>query len=339
MKKIKKFVVIIICAFFCTIASAKSLNESWKNVLPDIHEHLSDKEIKEYIDEIKKSIPDINAACPLPMTDFTSLSSISLDKSNLEFYVDYFGPMEFFLYEIDKNKEEFNTTKRITGEEVLRRILALLNVEDAPDVDLSDFVIAFVESGKKVTLNMVFGPDDLSADEYIEKNPGIQVILYPDGRIGDVSLMTYQTQSQIAIVKQTDGSKTPVEEEEDYQPVKSKVTVKDSKQKDNTKKNSPYDQDAQFPGGETALIEWLSENVNYPEEAADNGIRGKVVVKFAIEKDGSIGEAIIVNGVEKSLDREALRVVWSMPKWIPAKIGGKPVKSYFNLPITFDFAN
>lgn len=95
------------------------------------------------------------------------------------------------------------------------------------------------------------------------------------------------------------------------------------------------EQQAEFPGGQAALMKWLSNNIRYPEAAQQNDIQGRVIVKFVVEKDGSIGAASIVKGVNKDLDREALRVVKKMPKWQPGKNNGVAVRSYFNLPVTF----
>lgn len=99
------------------------------------------------------------------------------------------------------------------------------------------------------------------------------------------------------------------------------------------------EQQAEFPGGQAALMKWLGQNIRYPEAAAQNDIQGRVIVKFVVEKDGSIGQATIVKGVDKDLDREALRVVKKMPKWQPGKNNGVAVRSYFNLPVTFKLQN
>ncbi len=95
------------------------------------------------------------------------------------------------------------------------------------------------------------------------------------------------------------------------------------------------EQQAEFPGGQAALMKWLSNNVRYPETAQQNDVQGRVIVKFVVEKDGSIGAATILKGVDKDLDREALRVVKKMPKWQPGKNNGVAVRSYFNLPVVF----
>lgn len=99
------------------------------------------------------------------------------------------------------------------------------------------------------------------------------------------------------------------------------------------------EQQAEFPGGQAALMKWLSNNVRYPESAQQNDIQGRVVVRFVVEKDGSIGAANIVKGVDKDLDREALRVVKKMPRWQPGKNNGVAVRSYFNLPVVFRLQN
>ena len=99
------------------------------------------------------------------------------------------------------------------------------------------------------------------------------------------------------------------------------------------------EQPAEFPGGQAALMKWLSNNIRYPEADQQNDIQGRVVVKFVVEKDGTVAQAQIARGVDKDLDREALRVVNKMPKWQPGKNNGVAVRSYFNLPVTFKLQN
>ena len=98
---------------------------------------------------------------------------------------------------------------------------------------------------------------------------------------------------------------------------------------------SAVEQPAEFPGGTSALMTWLGKNIAYPEAAQQNGISGRVIVKFIVEKDGSISGVSVVKGVDKDLDNEAIRVVKKMPKWQPGKNGGKAVRCYFSLPVTF----
>ena len=92
---------------------------------------------------------------------------------------------------------------------------------------------------------------------------------------------------------------------------------------------------AQFPGGTKKLIEYLRNNLKYPEAAVDVGIEGTVLVSFVVKKDGSIDDVKAVRSVDPLLDEEAIRVVKSMPKWVPAQLNGKDVSSQFRLPIAF----
>ncbi len=89
---------------------------------------------------------------------------------------------------------------------------------------------------------------------------------------------------------------------------------------------------AEFKGGSTELMKWLSEHIVYPE----GGGTGRVIVRFVVEEDGKVSSPVIVRGVDPLLDAEALRVVGSMPDWIPARIGDKPVASHFTIPISFN---
>lgn len=92
-----------------------------------------------------------------------------------------------------------------------------------------------------------------------------------------------------------------------------------------------------FPGGPSALMEWLSNNVKYPVVAQENGVQGRVVVSFVVERDGSITDVKVVRGVDPSLDKEASRVVRAMPRWIPGKQNGSAVRVKYNVPVAFRF--
>ncbi len=123
-----------------------------------------------------------------------------------------------------------------------------------------------------------------------------------------------------------------------FKAVQEQVIVKEPEPEVKPKEEEIFvavEQQAEFPGGQGALMKWLGNNIRYPEAAAQNDIQGRVIVKFVVEKDGSIGDAVIVKGVDKDLDREALRVVKKMPKWQPGKNNGVAVRSYFTLPVSF----
>ena len=92
----------------------------------------------------------------------------------------------------------------------------------------------------------------------------------------------------------------------------------------------------EFPGGEKALLTFLSNSVKYPAIAQENGIQGKVYVSFIIDETGNVYNAQIIRGVDVSLDNEALRVVRLMPKWKPGKQGNNAVKVRYSVPINFE---
>ncbi len=90
-----------------------------------------------------------------------------------------------------------------------------------------------------------------------------------------------------------------------------------------------------FPGGQAALFEWLSKNIKYPVVAEENGVQGRVIVTFVVERNGSITDVQVVKSVDPSLDKEAVRVVKAMPHWIPGKQNGSAVRVKFTVPVTF----
>ena len=90
-----------------------------------------------------------------------------------------------------------------------------------------------------------------------------------------------------------------------------------------------------FPGGEGELMKYLNKNLTYPTLAAENGIQGTVLLQFVVQKDGSIGEVKVVRSKDPDLDREAVRVVKGMPKFIPGRMNGQPVNVWFTLPVRF----
>ena len=91
----------------------------------------------------------------------------------------------------------------------------------------------------------------------------------------------------------------------------------------------------EFPGGMQALMAYLSKNIKYPSVAQDNGIQGRVLVSFVVNKDGSIVDPEVIKSVDAALDKEAMRVVKAMPKWNPGKQRGKPVRVKYTVPVLF----
>lgn len=91
----------------------------------------------------------------------------------------------------------------------------------------------------------------------------------------------------------------------------------------------------QFPGGDAALMKFLSSNINYPQVAMENGVQGRVIVQFVVTKNGSVGEVKVIRSVDRDLDKEAIRLCKSLPKFIPGKMNGQAVNVWYTLPITF----
>ena len=96
------------------------------------------------------------------------------------------------------------------------------------------------------------------------------------------------------------------------------------------------EENPQFPNGGTAgLLQYLGKNIKYPTIPQENGTQGRVTVQFVVNKDGSIVDVKVIRGVDPYLDKEAVRVISTMPKWIPGKQRGVPVRCKFTVPVTF----
>ena len=95
------------------------------------------------------------------------------------------------------------------------------------------------------------------------------------------------------------------------------------------------DEMPKFPGGDAALFEFLYKTIQYPAQAKDNGIHGKVILRFIVTSEGNVENVTVVRDVDPLLDNEAVRVMRLCPKWEPGKMKGKPVNIYYSVPISF----
>lgn len=95
----------------------------------------------------------------------------------------------------------------------------------------------------------------------------------------------------------------------------------------------------EYPGGIQALYEFLGNKIVYPSGAKEAGIQGRVICQFVVNKDGSIVDIVVVKGVDRDLDEEAIRVIKLMPKWTPGQQSGKKVRVKYTLPIVFKINN
>lgn len=118
--------------------------------------------------------------------------------------------------------------------------------------------------------------------------------------------------------------------------LKAKEVVVDEKPKEEeTKVFDVVEQMPSFPGGDAELMKYLSSHIKYPVVAEENGIQGRVIATFVVERDGSISDVKVFKSVDPSLDKEAIRVLKSMPKWIPGRQNGSAVRVKYTVPVTF----
>ena len=120
--------------------------------------------------------------------------------------------------------------------------------------------------------------------------------------------------------------------------LKDEVVVEKKEEKPKEVKEEVFrsvEQIPQFPGGEAALMKYLQSHINYPPMAAENNVQGRVVVQFVVDKTGKVGEVKVVRSVDKDLDKEAVRVCKSLPKFTPGRQNGQAVSVWYTLPVTF----
>ncbi|WP_290183461.1 energy transducer TonB [Muribaculum intestinale] len=116
---------------------------------------------------------------------------------------------------------------------------------------------------------------------------------------------------------------------------KDEIIVEEKKPVEENKVFTAVEQMPQFPGGEAELMKYIQKNLKYPPVAMENNIQGRVVVQFVVTKTGKIGEVKVARGRDPDLDKEAVRVVKSLPDFIPGKMNGQSVNVWYTLPITF----
>lgn len=116
---------------------------------------------------------------------------------------------------------------------------------------------------------------------------------------------------------------------------KETVETKKDEPLDNAQVYTVVEQEPSFPGGQDALLKYIATHIKYPAIAQEQDIQGQVVLKFVVKEDGSVGDVKVMKGLSKECDAEAVRVVKSLPRFIPGKQQGKPVKVWFTLPIRF----
>ena len=147
-----------------------------------------------------------------------------------------------------------------------------------------------------------------------------------------------KSQDEIMNSKVAVGFANVVGNDESGEVLKAKEVLVTEPVKPKEEENKVFDvveQMPSFPGGMAALMAYLQKSIKYPPVAEENGIQGRVICTFVVERDGSVTDVRIAKSVDPSLDKEAQRVVSAMPKWIPGKQNGQSVRVKYTLPVTF----
>lgn len=178
-------------------------------------------------------------------------------------------------------------------------------------------VIEEVLSSVKVTELQIVEDDQVKPEDEIlsqdEKEASNKVFSQTNVDNGQENRMNFQTAVNEVVVEK------PVEKPKE---VKQEIFT-------------AVEQMPQFPGGDAALMKYLSSHINYPPMAAENNVQGKVILQFVVGTDGRVGEVKIARSVDKDLDKEAVRVVKSLPKFIPGRQNGQAVPVWYTLPVSF----
>ena len=147
-----------------------------------------------------------------------------------------------------------------------------------------------------------------------------------------------KSQDEIMNSKVAVGFANVIGNDESGEVLKAKEMIVNEPVKPKEEENKVFDvveQMPSFPGGMAALMAYLQKSIKYPPVAEENGIQGRVVCTFVVERDGSVTDVRVAKSVDPSLDKEAVRVVSAMPKWIPGKQNGQSVRVKYTLPVTF----
>lgn len=147
-----------------------------------------------------------------------------------------------------------------------------------------------------------------------------------------------KSQDEIMNSKVAVGFANVIGNDESGEVLKAKEALVTEPVKPKEEENKVFDvveQMPSFPGGMAALMAYLQKSIKYPPVAEENGIQGRVVCTFVVERDGSVTDVRVAKSVDPSLDKEAVRVVSAMPKWIPGKQNGQSVRVKYTLPVTF----
>ena len=216
----------------------------------------------------------------------------------------------------------YNTQKK--SREAMTQVTELSNIQlEQPEVPEENIIQQYIAPPVELKSTIKFTPPVIKKDEEVSEESEMKT---------QEELTTSDLSISVADVKGT-NEETGV----DIATLQDHKVIVDAEPEE--KIFEVVEQPASFPGGDSAMMKWLNENIRYPVIAQENGIQGRVIIQFVVARDGSIDDIKVVRGVDPSLDREAIRLVGEMPKWIPGKQGGTAVKVRFTLPIVFKLQN
>lgn len=260
---------------------------------------------------------------------------------------------EYGAYQMRKNSEGRHNKSMIIVVIALVAILAFLIPMQMGLISLGEEEVA--DAGVE---QAVVNFEELIEEEEKAEEPEVFDIPEPEEQIKKEDVANEQQVTKIDIVEDKDfddkkevkdlsevqeneaqlGAKDVTEGTNDLnkQQVQEKVIVEEIKEQPKVEQIfTAVEQKPQFPGGEAELMKWLSSHIQYPVMAQEEGAQGRVVVQFVVERDGSIGQVKVARGRHPELDKEAVRLVKSLPKFIPGKNNGQSVRCWFTLPINF----
>jgi protein TonB len=194
--------------------------------------------------------------------------------------------------------------------------------EEAEEQEEEETEVIYEETEQLVAEETVMNSEKFTAYEMEDDAPEMQTKTQDEVAQSDIA---------IGAIDYDKGS----DEAEHVLKVNEKVVDEVPPKVEETKVFDVVEQMPQFKGGDAALMDYLNKNIKYPVIAEENGIQGRVVTTFVVERDGSITDVKVIKSVDPSLDKEAVRVVKSMPKWNPGKQNGSAVRVKFTLPVTF----
>ena len=194
--------------------------------------------------------------------------------------------------------------------------------EEAEEQEEEEVEVVYEETEQLVAEETVMNSEKFTAYEMEDDAPEMQTKTQDEVAQSDIA---------IGAIDYDKGS----DEAEHVLKVNEKVVDEVPPKVEETKVFDVVEQMPQFKGGDAALMDYLNKNIKYPVIAEENGIQGRVVTTFVVERDGSITDVKVIKSVDPSLDKEAVRVVKAMPKWNPGKQNGSAVRVKFTLPVTF----